>query len=226
MEEANYIITAITTVLAVYAFVTALLLFVAQTETYNRVSHFWKQKGNRAWLVLFNSSRRHLIHSAFHKPLSIETKGLTYKKVTPVGEVGTDPECVFVQKGGRYELQFDYIAPRSAVIAEFEVDGNGKIDRPRLYGVLKGGRLVKCHFWFDDLAHCVIALLLAYVAFCVLVIGALLYLRSESLIGQGPFVVYAVGTVILAVGVYWFFCKNRRIIVNAYHEVRREMRKG
>ena len=52
MEEANYIITAITTVLAVYAFVTALLLFVAQTENYNRVSLFGQKKGNRAWLVL------------------------------------------------------------------------------------------------------------------------------------------------------------------------------
>ena len=119
---------------------------------------------------------------------------------------------------------FDYIAPRSAVIAEFEVNGNTNMERPQLSGVLEGGRQVKCHFWFDDLMHCVPLLLVGYATFCVLVIGSLLYLRSEGLISQGSFVVYAIGTVILAVGVYWFFCKHRRIFVKEYHEVRKEMR--
>lgn len=225
MEDANYIITAITTVLAVYAFVTALLLFVAQTENYNRVSHFWKQKGNRAWLVLFNSSRRHLINRAFHKPLSIDACGLTYQKVTPVGEVGTDPECALVHKDGRYQLVFDYIAPRSAVIAEFEVNGSTMLERPQLCGVLKGGRLVKCHFWFDDLMHCVPLLILGYGGFCIAVILTMRYLMNHNIIGVGPFWVYSVGAVILAVGVYWFFCRNRRIFVKEYWGARKKMKR-
>ena len=223
-------ISAISLVLAIYAFVTALLLFVAQTENYNRISHYWLQKKDRAWMVIINSSRRYLIHRALHKPLRFDGTGLTFKKVTPVGDVGKEIEenaeksLCLRDKDGKYMFAFDYMEPKSAIVAEFEVKANPKLSRPELLGVLKSGRLVKCPFWFDDFTHCVPVLLIGYVGFCIFVIGAMLYLHSQGVFSDyGPVWVYSIGAVILAVGVYWFFCRNRRIFVRNYWKVRKAM---
>jgi hypothetical protein len=224
-------VSAISLVLAIYAFVTALLLFVAQTENYNRISHYWVQKKGRAWMVIVNFSRRYLIHRALHKPLSFKGTGLTFKKVTPVGDVGeyvendtVKPLCD-LNDNGEYEFAFDYMAPKSAIIAEFEASAQPKLPRPALRGVLKSGRLVKCFFWFDDPMHFVPLLLIGYLGFCVLVIGAMLYLRSKGVFSDnGPVWVYSIGAVIMAVGVYWFFCRNRRIFVKEYWKVRNGMK--
>ena len=216
-------INALSLVIAIYAFITALLLFVAQTENYNRISHYWKKKGNRAWLVIFNSSRRHLIGEAMYKPLSIDHNGMT--KVDPILTSGSVEKAHLDldTQSDRFVLDFSYMAPKSAIIAEFkDVETQ---ERPELHGVLKGGRLVKCYFWFDDIMHCLPVLLAGYAGFCVLVIGALLYLRSKGQITQGPFIVYSVGAIVLAVGVYWFFCRNRRIFVKEYNEVRKQMKR-
>lgn len=67
--------------------------------------------------------------------------------------------------------------------------------------------------------HCLPVLLSGYAGFCVLVFGSLLYLRGKGQITQGPFIVYSVGAIILAEGVYWFFCLNRRFFVKEYNEV-------
>ena len=220
MSIATEVINAISLVLALYAFVTALLLFVAQTENYNRVSHYWMQKGERAWIVIFNSSRRHLIGDDLYRKLSIDHSDLTIKKVLTSGEVEGATMALDVVSD-KYVIDFSYMSPKSAIIAEFTAPENS--GRPEMQGILKGGRLVKCFFWFDDPTHSVFLNLLAYIGFCVLVIGGLLYLRSVDVVKQGPFIVYAVATIILSVGVYLFFRKNRRIFVKQYREVRREM---
>ena len=223
--------SAISLILALYAFVTALLLFVAQTENYNRISHYWLQKRGRAWMVIVNSSRRYLIYKALHKPLRFAGRGLTFKNVYTVGEVGSEVEessnkpLCDRDKDGNYVFVFDFIAPKSAIIAEFEVPAKPKLQRPKLHGVLKSGRLVKCHFWFDDPMHFVPLLLIGYIGFCILVIGTMLYLRSQGVFSEdGPVWVYSIGAVILAVGVYWFFCRNRRIFVREYKMVKKEMK--
>ena len=213
---------ALTLVFAIYAFITALLLFVAQTENYNRVSHYWRKKGNRAWMVVFNSSRRHLVDKAFFVPLHFTGKGLTLIRSQAIDEDREAENCRFVPKDDDFELSFDYLSPKSAVVAEFET--TGPVKRPKIRGILKGGRLVKCHFWFDDIAHCTPLILIGYAAFCAIVICTLRRLLHLALITHAAFWVYVIATVVLAVGVYWFFCKHRRIFVKEYWAVRRFMR--
>ena len=215
-------VDALALVFAIYAFITALLLFVAQTENNNRVSHYWIRKGNRAWIVFFNSSRRHLLSRAFFEPLSFSSKGLTFKgKVQPIGKVGKRVEPQLTEEGGKYVLSFDYLAPKAALIAEFDVDGDVK--RPEIDGVLKGGRLVKCYFQFDDILHHTPILLFGYGAFCALVILALRHLLNQEHITPDAFWVYVIAPVVLAGGVYWFFTRNRRIFVDSYMKVRKRM---
>ena len=213
---------ALTLVFAIYAFIAALLLYIAQTENYNRVSHYWMKKRDRAWVVLFNTSRRHLVNKAFFEPLSFKCEGLTLEgNVKHIGKVGKEDELKLSKVGGKYVLDFDYLAPKAAVIAEFKADAN--VVRPEIEGVLKGGRLVKCHFQFDDFQHHTPIVVLGYLVFCVLVIGGLLYLRSVTGMSHEAFWVYAVATVILAAGVFWFFTQHRRIFVGPYMKVRKEM---
>lgn len=213
--------SALTLVFAIYAFITALLLFVAQTENYNRVSHYWRRKGNRAWVVVFNSSRRHLVDKAFFVPLHFSGEGLTLIQSVTIDETREAESCRFVSDGNNFKLLFDYLSPKSAVVAEFEIAG--PVKRPKIHGVLKGGRLVKCLFWFDDIAHFTPLLLAGYAAFCAIVIWALRRLLSLALITPAAFWVYVIATVVLACGVYWFFCKNRRIFVKEYWAVRKFM---
>lgn len=212
------IISAMSFVLAIYAFIAALLLFVAQTENYNRVSFYWGRWKKRVYVAVFNSSRRHLVRESFYKPVSFSGEGLTFIKSSVIGAV---EQGRVLKTRGEYEFEFKSMEPKSAIVAVFET--GSKLARPEIKGVLKGGRLVPCRFWLDDPTHLASLNILGYALFCYLSIKGLLLLLEKGQISCSVFYVYAGGVILLALGVYLFLLFHRRIFFRAYWRARMAM---
>ena len=220
------IIADLSLVLALYAFVAALLLFVAQTENYNRVAYYWKKKGNHAWMALFNTSRRFLVADDIPVPMHFDGIGLNIRKdmdngLKTFGEVkGAKASLV----DGQVQVDFDYMGPRTSMVVNLDVVG--KADDPDLQGVIRGGRLVWCHFLFDDITHSILANVLAYTTVFILSLGSFLLLKSRGLFSCADVWIFSVALLILLVGLYCFFLFHRRIYFGKYHEVKKYIKSG
>ena len=218
-------IIALSLVLAIYAFVIALLLFVAQTETYNRVYCYrkLKKKNSIAWVVIYNTSRRYLVSDDIFRPLSIDSEGLTnpeYYIFGPNDDI-EKPE-LYIEKDC-FKVHFGYMEPKSAIVVK--ADANNISSLPKVKGVIKGGRLINSGFGLDDIAHCIPLVILGYSVFCALVISIVyFFLYKNEIITNSELWVYIIGTIVFALGICLFFRNHRRVLSREYNKVKHFIR--
>ena len=196
---------ALSLVFGLYGIAVSLVLFYAQSLQHKRICWYLARYRNHHWILIFNTSRRHLFGDSIYEPISLS--GDKFRGCKTLVTYGVKSEDI-IKHENEVELCFKYLEPKAYWIVELVSYSN----KPnlKLSGILRDGEIAHWPLWFARLTHSQLLEFLAYLVFILLFGGFFISIGVEG-VSTKAFNVLFISGMVLAMALVVFLDHYRRI---------------
>lgn len=210
---------ALSLVFGLYGIAVSLVLFYAQSLQHKRICWYHTRYRNHHWILLFNTSRRHLFSDSVYEP--IRFSGDTFRGCKTLVTSGVKSDGI-IKSGDDMEIHFEYMEPKAYWIVECV--SYSKKPELKLSGILREGEIAHWPLWFARLTHSGILEFFAYLLFILIFGGFFISIGVEG-VAPKAFNVLFISGMVLAMALVIFLDHYRRISDTTLHQAVGKLRK-